>query len=173
MSIGWDYQVTELQIKSICRFICVTVINDETLCYKVNRFCINHVWTAVQKRCIGHPYLYGKTGCLTIHKSKNIQRTITKSSMVNWNGMFNVEKNLVKIGSGETLGEEWLCHMFVPFYVPTRNISFGIAFWNNHSTDLYGWWLKIFVFIKLVPFYYVIYEKNKFKTVMKHFIEIA
>jgi hypothetical protein len=91
-----------------------------------------HVWTAVQKRCIGHLCLYGKTGFLTIHKSKNIQRTITKSGMVNWNGMFNVEKNF---------GENWFRAKpsvkgsnvtFSCFLRAHAEHFFGIAFWNNH-----------------------------------------
>ena len=48
----------------------------------------------VQKSCICHLCLYGKMFFfLNIHKSKNIQLTVTKADMVKWNDLFiNVRK---------------------------------------------------------------------------------
>jgi hypothetical protein len=58
--------------------LCLFVRPDSNLgLYKVatlNIPAVHDVWTAVQKRCIGHLCLYGEMGFLNIHKSKNIRR---------------------------------------------------------------------------------------------------
>jgi hypothetical protein len=120
-----------------------------------------HAWTAVQKRCIGHLCLYGKTGCLTIHKSKNIQRTITKSSMVNWNGMFNVEK---KFGENWFRGKPsvksgYVTYLYL-FTCPHETFFLGLHFGTTTEQICMVDGLTFSFSYKLVPFCYVIYEKT-------------
>ena len=106
-----------------------------------------------------------ENGFLTIHESKIIQRTITKSGMVNWNGMFNGEKNF---------GENWFRAKpsvkgsnvtFSCFLLAHANIYLGLHFGTTTEQIFMVDGLTVSFSYKLVPFCYVIYEKTNLKLI--------
>ena len=112
------------------------------------------------------PVFVWENGFLNIYKSKNIQLTVTKSGMVNWNEMFNVRKYF---GGNWFRGKPSMKGSNVTFPCFLLGLNFGTI--TEHIFMVDG--LKNSLLYRLVPFVDIIYERTTFKTSTEHFIELA